>query len=84
MTPRAAAMRRHRMIFQYALEHGLDLPTAERRMLADDRRLAAEAEALRAQCGTDYRRSERSKREPSTILGRSLSGAPDQPWMMRD
>lgn len=83
MTPRAAAMRRHRMIFQYAREHNLTLIEAERRMLADDRRLAVEAEALRAQCGTDYRRDGR-KGLPTHMFGRPLSDAPDQPWMMRD
>src|SRR3546814_10137682 len=39
---RAAALRRHREIFEYALSHGLSLREAERQMAAESARKARE------------------------------------------
>src|SRR3546814_18817437 len=48
---RAAALRRHREIFEYALSHGLSLREAERQMAAESARKARERLATIQRCG---------------------------------
>jgi hypothetical protein len=75
-----SSRKRHIEEMRYAMAHNVTVLVARAR-LARREMIKAEVAARTVQsCGTRAT----LHREPSTILGRSLSGAPDQPWMMRD
>ena len=80
LSPRAAALRRHRELFEYALAHGLTLKAAEAAMACESARLARERLALVRRCGRAA-----VPAQPSGEGDRPLRPVPDNaPWMMRD
>lgn len=82
MSKRADEMRRHRLTFEFAMRHGIDLAEAKRRM-ANIRRAQAEdfIENLH-RCGT----ATRPRPEPDQAIRSSKQDLflNDAPWMMRD
>ncbi|PAL20199.1 hypothetical protein [Sphingopyxis sp. GW247-27LB] len=77
---RAAALRRHREIFEYAREHGLTLREAEAELVRESARRARERLAVIQRCG-------RAAVAPGAPIGAEPPQGPapeNAPWMMRD
>lgn len=77
---RAAALRRHREIFEYALSHGLTLREAELEMARESARHARDRLAMIQRCG----RAPVSAEMPVSATAPQRSAPADAPWMMRD